>query len=141
MKALFNFGIIMILSMALVSGCTSAILPLCPKIAAVSYPQGEEQSPVNFYLINETKRSNLKLSILSPFAIELRGSLVAMNRIKRNYPHFLCAFDPKQEQSIKAAYMTCITYAPKWIDSIQSKEPQYLMLEENYYFERCIIQR
>lgn len=121
-----------------VSGCASTRLPLCPKIAAASFPHGTQVSAVNWYVSEDAKRRGIKIAQFSPFVAEFRGSISALSSFESNYRFLVCAFDPEQEPDPRAAFMTCIAHAPSWIDAVKSEIPQNLMLQEHLYFERCV---
>jgi hypothetical protein len=123
----------------IVSGCASTQLPLCPKIAAVSFPSGVPVSAVNRYISEDAARRGIKIAQLSPFVAEYRGSVSAISAFESNYRFLVCAFEPSQERDPRAAYMTCTAHSPFWIDAIKSDAPQNLMLQEHLYFERCVM--
>lgn len=121
-----------------VSGCSSIRLPLCPKVAAVSFPAATQTSPVNRYVAAEAQRRGLELTPLSPFVAEFSGPISTLSSFEANYRFLVCAFDPNQERDPRAAFMTCIAHAPYWIEAVKSEAPQNLMLQEHLYFERCV---
>jgi hypothetical protein len=99
---------------------------------------GTPSSSVNHYLGQEAKRRGIEVAQLSPFVAEFQGPMWQLPEFERSYPFLLCAFDPLQEPDPRAAYMTCVAHAPAWIDRVQSETPQYLMVQEDLYLERCV---
>lgn len=120
------------------SGCSSIRLPLCPKVAAVSFPVGTKISPVNWYVAEAAEQSGIKLTQLSPFVAEFRGTISSLRSFESNYRFLVCAFDPVQESDPRASFMTCVAHVPFWIEAVKSETPQNLMLQEHLYFERCV---
>lgn len=126
------------LALPLLSGCVSLVVPLCPKVAAASYPAEHAPSPVNRYLLEAARQWKVEVTVLSPFAAELYGARRNVARMEANYRFLLCSFDPANVANVEAAYMTCIAHAPTWMAAVKSGTPQHLMLEESLYRARCV---
>jgi hypothetical protein len=128
-----------LLSALLLSGCASTRLPLCPSIAAKSYPAGHSSSDVNWYTREQATRLGISISPVSAFAADFRGADWDVRWLQRNYPFMLCAFDPRQEVNVRSTYISCMRHAEEWIRRTQSKVPEDLMLEGVMFHENCSI--
>lgn len=118
-------------------GCATARLPLCPAIAARSYPPNAEASDVNWYTKQQAQRLRISISPVSAFAADFRGKVGSVRWLQRNYRFMLCAFDPRQELNDRSQYLSCMSHAKVWIDRTQSEKPEHLMLEEVMFHENC----
>jgi len=113
-------------------------LPLCPKLAQLSYTPPSTTAVVNKYLTDAVQGKDITLTPLSPFAVELRGEQHDVESITRNYGFFLCAFDPKQIPNVDAVYQQCMANAATWTTIVQSDKPDELMLSNTHYVGVCV---
>jgi hypothetical protein len=121
------------------TGCASARLPLCPKIAAVSFQGGARTGAVvNNYLAAQGNERNVKISPISAFAATFHGSVFSIAWFQGNYAFMLCAFDPKQVVNYEAVYLSCMSHAPEWVKIVQSSKPEDLMVTQTHYADVCI---
>lgn len=118
-------------------GCTSVRIPLCPKLAARSYPPNATPSAVNFYAAENAARLNLEISILSPYAATISGRADRIEAFTRNYPLIICAFDPASVIEDESTFLACVANAPTWIQNVQSPKPETLMLRETHFGTVC----
>lgn len=132
-------GLVMILTLAMtLANCATARLPLCPKLAALSYQNPKPDTVVSRYLSERAKERHVKISVLSPFAAVLSGSVGSIAWFQRNYPLMLCEFDPSQLVNDENVYLSCMSHAQEWMKILQSNQPEDLMVNETHYAASCV---
>lgn len=121
---------------ALLSSCATTVLPLCPAIAEISYPDASEGN-VNYYIAQATEKKGIEFTVLSPFSAEFRGSKADIKWLTERYSHMLCAFDSEKEVDASSTYITCMEFSPVWIEKTQN-DPGGLFLDETEYDFNCV---
>lgn len=116
------------------AGCSTMILPLCPKILDAN----GAVNGVNRYTIQNTQQRGVQFEALSPFVARVKGSSFGVNNVVSDYPFLVCAFDPNSVIQDEATFMRCVNNAPAWIEKLNSKEPEELMLTELNYSGTCV---
>ena len=124
---------VFILGVAL-AGCSTLVVPLCPKLLD---PVGAVDG-VNRYTLEQTRRQGVIVEPLSPFVARLRGSYFGVESVKADYRFLVCAFDPNVVIPDEATFMRCVNHAPSWVDHLNSREPEELMLTELSYSGTCV---
>lgn len=124
-------------------GCMKRVtMPLCPAVALKSYAPGASPAPgalVNEFLARQATQEGVKLNVLSPVAVELSGRKRKVERMEQKYPFFLCAFyDPGAPTDYAQIYTTCMQSAPDWVQIVQSRKPEDLLLPRTNYADVCV---
>jgi len=133
----FSKACLVLLGASLV-GCTSSVtLPLCPRIAANSYASVDKSAVVNRYILEQAKKRNLKISILSSYVAEFVGASKDIRWLKANYKTMLCAFNPLLEIDDKTTYLSCMAHADRWITLVIDGNAERLMLTDTVFHENC----
>lgn len=117
-------------------GCASARLPLCPKVA--HFGMGVPLSDVNRHLEQRLPARHIKVEPLSAFAAEFRGRFFDIHWLRQNYAFMLCAFNPKDVIEDEAFYNVCMANAPRWMEIVNSKRPEELLLSTTHYADTCV---
>jgi hypothetical protein len=114
-------------------------LPLCPKIASVSYNSADEGKGklINRFVADEAKRRGIEIHPLSYFIAEFKGPRSEVEWLKRNYASMLCGFNPELVVNDEATYTSCITHAVEWIKLIDEGRMNELMLDKYLYCPNC----
>ena len=134
-----NDSLMLIIISCTTAGCTSVILPLCPAIAANSYPAQSEANYVNFFAKQNAEASHITISPLSWFSARFSGSIWDVETYKNSYKSMLCAFSPVQQQIlIRQTYGSCMAHADNWITIVSSDKPEVLMTTQTLYYENCV---
>jgi hypothetical protein len=114
------------------------IVPLCPAIAELSYPNAKKDGAlINYFLAGEAKRQNISVEILSSFSARLRGGRDKVSSVVSNYPRLVCAFNQNLEPNDSSTYTSCMAHAKEWIEIVE-KAPEELMLSNTLFKENCV---
>jgi hypothetical protein len=132
-----------LLCCCMLCGCVKRVtMPLCPAVALKSYAPGATPTPgtvVNEFLARQATQEDVKLNVLSPVAVELSGRKQKVERIEQRYPFFLCAFyDPGAPTDYAEIYTTCMQSVPDWVQIVQSRKPDDLLLPRTNYANVCV---
>lgn len=132
-------GFSVLTGLCLLAGCTTARLPLCPRLAEASYPPGSQGrgQVVNYYLQRNAAAAGISVRPLSSFVAEYSGSSFSMEPFVQNYPAMLCAFDSRQIVNDQTTYQSCTMHAPDWVALVQSGAQQRLMDDSTYFWQVC----
>lgn len=117
---------------------TTVRVPLCPKLAAVSYTPAQPDAIVNKFMAEQAQLRKITIKPLSPFVAEVSGKKSQIKWFVNNYQFMACAFDREQVIADETTYTTCTQYAPSWIDIVQSEKPEDLMLEGTHFVGVCV---
>lgn len=121
------------------SACATAKLPLCPRVAHLSYATDTTPSDIGHYTATAAAVRGIHLSPLSAFAMTAHGSSSDIGWFKRNYREMLCAFNPDRVVDPKSVYAACMAGAPTWIEVVASSKPEHLMSDQYGYVYSCAI--
>ena len=135
--------VVSFLSAICLCGCARTVrMPLCQAVAQRSLAPGVNvptDMVVNAYLKQEAELRGVKIDVLSPVAAELSGRKERVRHVEQNYPLLLCAFfDPGAPVDYANIYTTCVQSTPEWIQIIQSKQPDDLLLPRTKYASVCV---
>ena len=122
---------------SMLAGCATTVLPLCPRVAQLSYPTGSGQNDVNRFVHERATEKGIKINALSTFAAAFSGYLYNVRWLEKNYPTLLCAFESGQVVDAQTVYLACMSNAPRWIAPVQSEHPENLMLDDTHFKENC----
>lgn len=129
---------LLIVCLVHVIGCASIKRPLCPTLALQSYaPPVPAEHSLNNYLAQEASKRGIKVSVLSPFEVELSGGAHQISWFKKNYPSLMCGFNPIGVPQREVEYTTCMLYIDSWTKIVNSKTPGDLMLDQSHYPGVC----
>lgn len=126
-------------ALLLLTGCSSATLPLCPLLAEWSYPTAGEGKVVNYYIQQAADDKAISVRPLSAFLGYYRGNEFGMKWLISHYREMLCAFDPRKvtgSASPSQVYLSCMAHADRWIEVVQ-RDPHDLFLGGTEYYENC----
>lgn len=120
------------------NGCVGTTqLPLCPSIAHKSFQNPADASDINFYISQNAVARGVNVRQISSFLVELRGSHTNMAWIRRNYPSMLCSFRYEQVLNGQETYLSCMSHAPEWMETVRKKKPADLFLNSTLYRANC----
>lgn len=123
---------------ALLSGCASVDLPLCPRLASLSRPEKDSTANyVNEFVSRAAQQRGVKIAVLNPFVAEFKGDWNSVNWMQRNYPTLLCSFDPSLVIDPTTVHTVCTKHASTWITIIKDDRLDDLFLEEHFYKASC----
>lgn len=122
---------------AILSGCASAHLPLCPDLARTTYSAPYSNSVISSYTLTVAKERQIDLEILSPFVMRASGSVWAINRFTADYRFLACGFAPEHVTVPHETYLRCMDHVQQWMTIIKSDKPEDLMLQETIYEPVC----
>ena len=89
-------GLIPLLLAFLGTACSTVRLPLCPKVAEVSYATKAEGAGklVNKFVAEEATSLGLKIKVVSSCAAEFYGAPGQLAKLKQKYPDLLFSYNP-----------------------------------------------
>jgi len=127
-----------VLAPAVLAGCQAhTLVPLCPKIAEISYDPPHPGALVNRLVAEQAQERHVQISILSPFVAELSGPAHEIEWFKRNYRFMLCGFDPRLVIEDASTYERIMLGAAEWQTVLQSPHPEQLMGTTIRYAPLC----
>lgn len=130
--------VLVVLSSCLISGCSTVSLPLCPRIAELSYEETDaSKSEMNKYLAEAVRARNISVMNVGPFEAEYQGSWREIRWLEQNYPALLCAFSPSRVIDPTAVHTACMDRAPGWISVVKGGRIDNLFLDDYGYKSSC----
>lgn len=134
-----SLGWRLLLTLTFCSCTTTERFPLCPKIAALSYPSREEGKGqvVNKFVKDEALRRDVSIVLISNFVAELKGSRRNIAWFESNYPSLLCAFNPGLVIEDEATHTSCHSHVRNWMEMVKNQRENELMLEKNLFCPNC----
>lgn len=127
-----------ITALALISGCASVHLPLCPRIASLSYDQkNSEGADVNKHMASALRKLGISSINISSFEAEYHGTWRDIHWLESNYPALICSFSPHRVIDPKAVHTACLERAPGWIMLVKQGRRGDLFLDEYGYKSSC----
>ena len=131
-------GTIVLVLLILSPACATVRLPLCPQVAALSYPTPPPQGTmVGRFTKEQAAERNIRISVLSSFIAAFSGRRGQVTWLKKHYADLLCGFDTDRVTLDAQTYLVCRTHAPGWIKLAQSRQPERLMLAETKFETVC----
>lgn len=131
-------AVLVVLFSWLVSSCSTVSLPLCPRIAGLSYEESDaSKSEVNKYVVEAIRARNISMMNVGPFEAEYKGSWREITWLEKNYPALLCAFSPSRVIDPTAVHTACMDRAPGWISVVKSGRIDNLFLDSYGYKSSC----
>lgn len=122
------------------SGCVAATrLPLCPKLAELSYPtleEGRGQLLGRFVKVEAANR-HVSVSPLSYFVAEFRGPRKEIKWLRRNYDILLTQFNPRLITEDEDVFTSAQHHVKSWMQLVDSGRYEDLMLEESAFCPVC----
>jgi hypothetical protein len=114
-------------------------LPLCPKLAEMSYDSIEEGRGkiIGRTVAEAASARKVRITPLSSFVADFTGPTEQIRWFKRNYPDLLCAFNPKLVVNVEATNLSCMNHVRQWMDLVASGKEEDLMLNEYLYCPNC----
>jgi hypothetical protein len=113
------------------------LVPLCPAIAEISFTKKKDGQLVNYFAETEAKRLGVKIRPLSSYTASVEGNPWSVAKLVEEYKFLMCAFNPKLDINDRATYLSCMSHAESWIDTVRSERPEKLMLKETLFRENC----
>jgi hypothetical protein len=115
--------IILFCSGMLLAGCTTTKLPICPKLAELSYSTlGEGNNKlIGQFTAQELAERHIKFRPLNYFVAEFRGSCHQIHWLRENYPLLLCSVNPRfvsSPQRLEDIHRLCMLHAAEWMASV-----------------------
>jgi hypothetical protein len=130
----------MALAIALLGGCATVKVPLCPAIAWRSYPDGSTSSNVNYFVQVQAKERNVEVNQISAFTARLSGSSTDIKWFDENYREMLCSFDHRLGPQVPLPddiYLGCMTHADTWKEIVRSASPERLATDNSQFMSYC----
>ena len=79
------------------------------------------------------------MRVLSPFVGKFSGSIFSLQRLKKDYPLLVCAFETDRVPNDPATHTSCTNHAPEWINAVQSGAPQTLFVDQYEFDDNCTL--
>ncbi|NKI60066.1 hypothetical protein HCG46_17515 [Labrenzia sp. PO1] len=113
------------------------IVPLCPAIAEVSFPDAKQDGAlVNHFVIKEAARQKVNVEVVSGFTARISGRRNRVEAMIAGYPSLLCSFNQSLKPNGQSTYTSCMAHAKEWMDIVQNS-PGELMLSHTLFRENC----
>ena len=134
----------MLCSLLFICSCSTTRLPICPKMAEMSYLTVDEGKGQVFgrFLVEQMKARGIKAKPLNYFVADFTGPATQICWLRKNYPLLLCSVNPKLIDSpthLADAQRMCIIHTREWMKSIDSGHVGDLTiaLSTNAYCPTC----
>lgn len=114
-------------------------LPLCPRLATLSYATIEEGRGklVGRFVAEQAVARKVEIIPLSSFVAEFKGPTKQIEWFKQNYGNLVCAFNNALVIEDEQTYLSCMHHVREWMTLIQTGKDAELMLKEHEYCPNC----
>ena len=117
----------------------SILLPLCAKLAAVSYETEEEGKGklINRFVSEQAAARSVTVRPLSAFVAEYTGKPADIEWFKHNYANLVCAFNPRLVIEDEATHLRCMSHVREWMALVLAGKEKDLLLQASEYSGTC----
>ena len=139
-----SYHIVIICLSFFVSSCSTTRLPICPKMAQMSYDTIDEGKGQVFgrFLVEQMKQRGITAKPLNYFVADFTGPANQICWLRRNYPLLICSVNPKlvnNPTDLANAERLCMLNARVWMNLVDSGRVSDLTiaLSTNSYCPTC----
>jgi hypothetical protein len=139
-QAVLALGIALAIYVLLISGCkTSTKLPLCQKLAELSYDtiDAGRGKVVNRFVAEECLKRHIDIRPLSYCVAEFSGRASQIKWLRNSYPDLLSGFNPKLVIQPEPLYTSSEEHVRQWMALVDAGKTGDLMLKEYVYCPDC----
>jgi hypothetical protein len=117
------------------------VLPLCPKLAEVSYDGVAEGKGkiIGRFVAEQAARRGIEINPLSQFAAEFRGPQHQIEWLRANYPAMLCAFNSKLVVNAESVYKSSMHHVREWMQLVETGHLEQLMDSQYLFCPNCCL--